>query len=96
MASGGQMSGVLSGRLPAASLLGGAVAVWRNMKSSAVKSCVAKETPSWLLGRLMLRLFVSTTPEALGWCLQTALAQTSNACSMVGVQCCVKYNGQQD
>ena len=28
MASGGQMSGVLSGRLPAASLLGGAVAVW--------------------------------------------------------------------
>ena len=52
MASGGQMSGVLSGRLPAGSLLGGAVAVWRNMKSSAVMSCVAKETPSWLLGRL--------------------------------------------
>ena len=52
MASGGQMSGVLSGRLPAASLLGGAVAVWRNIKSSAVMSCVAKETTSWLLGRL--------------------------------------------
>ena len=54
MASGGQMSGVLSGRLPAASLLGGAIAVWRNMKSSAVMSCVAKETTSWLLGRLIV------------------------------------------
>ena len=43
MAGGGQMSGVLSGRLPAASLLGGALAVWCNMKSSAVMSCVVKQ-----------------------------------------------------
>ena len=38
MTNGGQMSAVLSGRLPAASLLGRAIAVWCNMKSIAVKS----------------------------------------------------------
>ena len=63
-----------------------------NMKSSAVNSCVAKETPSWLLGRLMLRLFVNTTPETLGWCLQTALAEEDlrleTLCNL-GSDCCV-------